>query len=766
VGNSGCNLAEIKHRRATTLILLGAAVFVLLSLLIALNAFNVRALTPHTTGQIFLLTSLSVLVFLLFVTVLVLLLRNLIKLLAEQRSQVLGARLRTRMFIGALLVSLVPALFMFLFSFLLMNRSIDRWFSQPASEVRDDSTQIAVELSHYASLNARAEAESIANSPVLSSALTSGDTAALVDQLSAHQITLQGGFAVLFRDVVPIAAYQLPPAGGKIEVHSWLNDEDDQEPIDASQPLTSVIRGAARRFDEPMLFVGTSEYALGTASLPGGGLVVAGLPMPAGLNAIMANLSTGTTQYWALYRQRRLIRMTYFLLLLMLTALVFFSSSWLALIVSRQMTRPLEALADATVEIGKGDYSHRVTVEATAEMAELVRSFNLMAADLEHSRILADTAARELSAANLAIEARRKELETILETIPSGVVTLDASRHIVLGNRAFAELLRLSGQPDLFGVLLDSLLPTDLAEQLIRLERRARRMGTASTDFELHTPRGVVSLSVTLAALHPHNGQPRGSILVLEDVSDFLHAQRQAAWKEVAQRVAHEIRNPLTPITLSAERIRRHVERAAPESPGIIRKCCDVILGSVESMRTLVGQFSALAEFPVAHPQHADLNEIVDSALMLFEGRIQGIRVEKHLDPHLPPVMADPEALRRALANLIDNAAEAMHDSLLRVLSIETGPGERPGVAEIIVADTGPGITDDMRERLFLPWFSTRQRGTGLGLSIVAKIIQDHGGSIRAENNAPAGARFIIELPLAETNGVDHTAAATLTKTL
>ena len=206
------------------------------------------------------------------------------------------------------------------------------------------------------------------------------------------------------------------------------------------------------------------------ASLPSGGTLVAGLPMPAGLNAIMSNLSAGTSQYWALYRQRRIIRMTYFLLLLMLTALVFFSSSWLALYVSRQMTRPLEALADATVEIGKGDYSHRVTVAATAEMAELVRSFNHMAADLEQSRSLAETSARELSAANLAIESRRKELETILETIPSGVVTLDASRRILLGNRAFAEVARIDGQKDLAGVQLDSLLPLGVHRELARLD--------------------------------------------------------------------------------------------------------------------------------------------------------------------------------------------------------------------------------------------------------------------------------------------------------
>ncbi len=753
-------MADVKHKR-TTLILLAVAVFVLLLLLLALNAFNLRSLNPRTTAQIFLLTSVSVLVFLLFVTVLVLLLRNLIKLLAEQRSQVLGARLRTRMFIGALLLSFVPALFMFLFSFLLMNRSIDRWFSEPASEVRDDSSQIGMELSHYASLNARAEAASMAGSSALAAAFLTGDTRAILDEMRSHQITLQGGFAALYRDSAPVATYELPQLSGPAEVHSWLNTEDKQQ-IPADQPLAAAILKAAQRADEPMLVAGGSEYALGAASLPGGGVVVAGLPMPAGLNAIMTGLSTGASQYWALYRERRIIRATYFLLLLMLTALVFFSSSWLALYVSRQMTVPLEALADAMDEIGKGEYSHRVTAPASAEMAELVRSFNHMAADLEQSRLLAESSARELSAANLALEARRKELETILETIPSAVVTLDPSRGILLGNRAFIELLRLDPHTTISGTSLDSLLPTELTAELLRLERRAHRMGVASSEFELHTAAGAVNVAITIAALDPGSSQSRGSILVLEDVTELLHAQRQAAWKEVAQRIAHEIRNPLTPITLSTERIRRHIDRSSPESPGIIRKCCDAILGSVESMRTLVSQFAALAEFPVAHPRTADLNQIVESALLLFEGRIRDIRVEKHLDPGLPPVMADPEALRRAVANLIDNAAEAMQESLLRVLSIETRPGERNGMAEIVVADTGHGLTNEMRERLFLPWFSTRRRGTGLGLSIVAKIIQDHGGSIRAENNSPAGARFIIELPLAEVGAAEGSPPAAL----
>ncbi|MBT9331175.1 HAMP domain-containing protein [Acidipila sp. 4G-K13] len=732
--------------------------FLLLFVLAALNAFNLRFLHPRSTGQILIFTSLSVVVFLLLITVMVLLSRNTLRLLAEQRSHVLGSRLRTRMFMGAVLLSFVPAFFMFLFSFLLMNRSIDRWFSQPVAELREDTSRLAMELSHYAALNARAEAESFARSPEFTQSYETGNTQALLDDIRAHRITLQGGFTVLYRDNAAVAQYELPPASGAVVVSSWIDSDAQAQPEPSGGPLTATVLSASQRTDEPVLSVGGREFALGSASLAGGGTIIVGLPMPSGLSSVIRQVRVGASEYWMLYRERRTIRTTYFLLLLLLTVLVFFASSWLALYLSKQITRPVEALADAMNEIAQGHYDQRITVTATGEMAELTVSFNHMAADLEQSRRLADTSTRELSQANLALQARRNELETILETIPTGVVTLDGERRILGTNRTFADLLGLDLQRDLSGVPLDSLLPLEMTEELQRLDRRAHRMGVAASEFEMRTTRGRLSISATMAALDLGESR-RGSILVIEDVTEFLRAQRQVAWKEVAQRVAHEIRNPLTPIGLSAERIRRHIDRNLPESPAVIRKCCDVILGSVESMRTLVDQFAALAEFPAAQPRPAALNAIVESAVSLFHGRIENIRIEQHLTADLPPVMADPEALKRALANLIDNAAEAMQDSLLRVLSIETCLSEHRGIAEIVVADTGPGLTDEMRERIFLPWVSTRQRGTGLGLAIAAKIVQDHGGAIRAERNAPAGARFIIELPLAENpngNGNGH----------
>jgi PAS domain S-box-containing protein len=747
-------LVESKHRRATV-VALAAATLLLVLLLSALNAFKLSFLHPVSTGQIFLFTALSVIVFLLFVMLLILLLRNILKLLADQRSRVLGSRLRSRMLIGALLLSFAPALFMFLFSFGLMNRSIDRWFTQPVAELRDNSTRIAVELAHYVSLNARAEAESLARSPSFTEHYENADRPRLLEEIRTHRITLQGGFAVVYRDGFPVAQYQLPQSSQPPVVHAWL-DDNEGEKSSAFPDFTTAALKAAQRTDEPVLTVGDNQYAVGDATIGDGGLVVVGLPMPAGLSSTVAQIRNETTQYWTLYRERRSIRSTYLLLLLLLTALIFFASSWLALYLSKQITRPVEALADAMNEIAEGQYDQRVTVSATEELGELVRSFNHMASDLEQSRSRAETSASQLSAANLTLEARRKELETILETIPSAVVTLDSERSILQANRAFLNLVTPHQPRHLTGSQLASVFAADVAAQLTLLERRAQRMGIAATEFEMPTSAGRLSLTATISVLDL-GANKRGSILVIEDVTDFLRAQRQLAWKEVAQRVAHEIKNPLTPIALSAERIRRHMDRNLPESPGVIRRCVDVILSSVESMSTLVDQFAVLAQFPAAQPKPADLNAIVESAVMLFHGRLDNIRIEQRLSRELPPVMADSQALKRALANLIDNAAEAMQNSLLRVLSIETCLSENHGMAELVLADTGHGLTDEMRERLFLPYVSTKQRGTGLGLAIAAKIVQEHHGAIRAENNSPAGARFILELPLAEngsaTNG-------------
>jgi two-component system, NtrC family, nitrogen regulation sensor histidine kinase NtrY len=416
--------------------------------------------------------------------------------------------------------------------------------------------------------------------------------------------------------------------------------------------------------------------------------------------------------------------------------------------------------------IAAGDYARRVSPSATEELGELAASFNAMATDLESSRALAEQSTTQLSELNATLQQRRAELETIIETIPNGVVTLSPTLHIVLANRAFFELLDPGGQKQFIGMLLNEALPADITDTIERLIRRSHRMGSASDEMQMPSASGPLQISATVALLEGSGTDPHahlGYVLVLEDVSELLRAQKQSAWKEVARRVAHEIKNPLTPIALNAELIQRHIGRLKllltehpieTNSPAVIERATTVISSSVETMRSLVDQFATLAEFPSSRLRPADINSIVENSLALFAGRLGNIRLRRDLTPNLPLVSADPEALRRALSNLIDNAAEAMQDSLHRELTISTRllPS---GMLELAVADTGPGLTDELRERLFLPYFSTKQRGTGLGLSIASKIVQEHLGTIRAEKNVPAGAKFIIELRPATSTPTD-----------
>jgi two-component system nitrogen regulation sensor histidine kinase NtrY len=766
--------------RRAIIIGLGVALLVLFLTLATLNAFNLNFLDPASPIQTLVFIALSTIAFLLFVGVLVLLVRNVLKLYADQRSRVLGTRLRTRMVWGAVLVSLVPLVFMFAFSYLLMNRAQERWFSQPVAQMRQDSNDMAAELDRYIGANARAEADSIAIGLSENSGAISSATA--TRELYRHEATLQGGFSLIYRDNQPLASLHVPldstQAGAVKPMLPEYNTSDEDsvarplQTIPLSGKVQNAILQVAQRNDDSIYTLGSVNYILATAALKEG-IVVVGLPIPANIASKMQSIQISDRNYQALFRQRRQVRSLYMLLLLLTTSLALFACCWLALYLSKQVTRPVESLADAMEAIAAGNYAHRVGSSATEELGELVDSFNAMASDLESARTAAERSTTQLSELNAVLRARRTELETLIETIPNGVATLSSQGKIILANRAFLEMMDPGGQKRFVGTDLSQVFSTEIVEALDRLFRRAHRMGTASAEVSVQSALRTLQLSATVALLesgHAGSREHLGYVLVLEDVTQLLHAQKQSAWKEVARRVAHEIKNPLTPISLNAELIQRHVTRLAPtfsehaiepRSLEVIQHSTEIIIASVETMRSLVNQFSALAEFPSARPQPADLNQIVDSSLALFSGRMSNIHVTRDLAGHLPLVLADPEALTRALSNLIDNAAEAMHDSLLRELRISTRLLES-GWVEMAVADTGPGVTDDMRERLFLPYFSTKQRGTGLGLSIAAKIIQEHHGTIRVEKNSPVGARFIIELRPASNHDGDGVDGASI----
>jgi two-component system, NtrC family, nitrogen regulation sensor histidine kinase NtrY len=725
-----------KSYRKQVIILLAISVFLLLAILVSETAFDLSFLHPGNNQDIAVFAALSALIFLLFVALSFVLMRNLLKLFAERRLGVLGSKFRTRMVAGALLLSSLPVVVMYWFAYGLMNRSIDKWFSTPVEEVRANTHAMASVLASYAMQNARAEAVAIAASPEMERAFSGHGFSGVVSEFQHHELTLQGGFALAVRDGDAEASFNAPAA--------W--------PVLKSRlPLADAAAGHPAQFTWQ-----DTDYSLGSAPVAGGGLILVAIPLPRDFSETVRQVEASQQRYYNLARERRVVRRTYMGLLLLLTMIVLFVTTWLALFLAKIVTRPLSALAEAMQEISRGRLDYRVDVRAADEIGDLVRSFNRMAEDLEASRRQIEASSRDLSAANAELEQRRRQMEIILESIPTGVLSLDADRRVTHINHALLRMFRPDAGHEgaslsLRGAPLADVFPAELLEDFEPLLRRADRMGMTTSQMDVQLPRGSLNVAATVATLR-HQGERSGYVVVFEDLSDLLKAQKQAAWREVARRVAHEIKNPLTPIALSAERIQRHIERATPADPAslaLVRSCAETIASAVETVRQLVNEFSTLARFPVAKPQPADVNEIIENALAMFNGRLDGVGLHKSLAPDLPRVMADGEAVKRAIANLVDNAAEASQDSVVREIEISTALVASRDAVEITVADTGHGVTRELKEKLFLPYFSTKKRGTGLGLAIVSRIVEDHHGSIRVEENHPVGTRFIVELPLA-----------------
>jgi two-component system, NtrC family, nitrogen regulation sensor histidine kinase NtrY len=721
-------------RRKRAIVLLAIAVFLLFAILVSQTAFNQTILRPDSNQQVVVFYALSLLISLLFVALTFVLARNLLKLFAERRLGVLGSKFRTRMVVGALLLSFVPVMVMYWFAYGLMNRSIDKWFSTPVEEVRADTDAMASLLAGYAAQNARSEAIAIAAAPETQRAFEGHGFAATVEEFRLHEATLQGGFTLVLQNGVAEASLDAPAPWSVLK---------------QKLPLAQAAAGQPAPFTWEQ-----TEYTLGSAPVGKNGVILVAMPLPPEFSRTVKQIESSQQRYLQLSRERRHVRQTYMGLLLLLTMMVLFVTTWLALFLSKLVTRPLAALAEATQEISRGRLDYRIDVSAADEIGDLVRSFNRMAEELETSRRQIEASSRDASTANAELDQRRRQMETILESIPTGVLSLDAGRGVTHANQALLRMFHPDGYVDgkrmQAGARLADVFPPEVLQDLEALLRRADRMGMTTSQLEMPLQRTSLNVAVTVAILRRQE-ERSGYVIVFEDLSDLLKAQKQAAWREVARRVAHEIKNPLTPIALSAERIQRHLERAVvPDkaSLDIVRACAETIEGAVETVRRLVDEFSTLARFPASNPHPADINEVIESALAMFNGRMDGIGLHKSLAPDLPKVMADAEAIKRALANLVDNAAEAMHDSLVREIEISTALVASRDAVEITVSDTGHGVTRELKEKLFLPYFSTRKRGTGLGLAIVSRVMEEHHGSIRVEENQPVGARFILELPV------------------
>lgn len=726
-----------ERRRKTALILLLIFVPILFFLGWSLATFNLGFIHPEGAPETILLAALSTFIVVAFVVFGLILLRILLKLHAERKRQQLGSQFKTKLVVAFLGLSLVPVCVLFLFAYGLLNRSLDKWFGIPFDALRRDAGAISQELAVEAEQRSLDDAAHLASDPGILRDIRRGDIAGL-----ERSLALRSGYLGLVSAMVSTPDARLIARTG------------GAGPLAADVPglfpeLDSTGEAAARwRFHDADYFLGAEKLQDPSGHTPG--IVVAARRLPLDLEQKAAQIELEARRYDALSRHLKALKRFDLSALGLLTLLVLFSATWFAMFFSKQVTVPIQALAQATDEVSRGNLGYQVTARADSELGALIRSFNEMTRQLEENRRAIDRAAEALQRANRELEERSNVMEAILENIPTGVISVDPQGEINEVNSTAETLLgaeRLQA-----GRHLTELFAPEDAREVARLFRRAARQGVVTRQMELDLGGRRATVALTVSSIRARHGAV-GSVLVIEDLTELLRAQRAAAWREVAQRLAHEIKNPLTPIQLSTERIRRLVERAgpsalAPDVVAAVAESASLIGREVTALKSLVDEFSLFARFPASEPVLSSLNAIVEDALNVFDGRLDGIRVHRELGADLPRVQADPEQMKRALVNLIDNAAEALQHWPLREIWVRTSLGPDREVVELTVADSGPGVSPDAKEKLFVPHFSTKGRGSGLGLAIVSRIVSEHRGFIRVEENRPSGARFIIELPV------------------
>lgn len=678
---------------------------VLVILLVWQGSFRIEYV-PSDVRETVVVWAVSTFIFLLTVTVAFMLFRAIVKAYIDRQRNREGSRIRSKLLAGALVLTLAPACFYVVFSFYVLNRHLDAWFGRPARDVTAELKQLDRDYKQAAQDRLQAQANWLALLPQTIEAARTGRMDAeyfrsVCDRLGIRRVVL------------------VKPGEAPMLLHQTFGP-----------PPSLAVNASAAVTDRGDLIADLILVAPVTSELVEKNKAAAEERIRRSVDA-----ESGRS---------RLYQDAYLRLIVLITVFVFFVAAWAAQTLSRQISIPISALLGAAEEVRRGNLSYRVRVHAIDELAALVRAFNEMTSELESN-------AKEL-------QARRQFTEAILESIPTGVISVTPDERIERVNRALNGIFPPKVIEDAAS-LSDLFAVEDLAE-IRYLLKRARRTGSAASQFDLQNGGAVIHLAVTVASLQ----QARGFVVVLEDTSDLLRAQKATAWQEVARRIAHEIKNPLTPISLSADRISRQLAKLPLELSmrAIFEECTDTIRQEVMSVKTLVDEFAQFSRFPTATPVPSNLNEIVEAALNVFAGRLQNLELSVALEPRLPFVMADREQIKRVIVNLVDNAAEAMMNCPVRKLCVQTALVS-PETVELSFSDTGPGISPQDKEKLFVPYFSTKERGTGLGLAIVSKIVTEHHGRLRVEDVAPTGARFVIELSTAAmAEAINEGADATL----
>jgi two-component system nitrogen regulation sensor histidine kinase NtrY len=727
---------DIQRRKREGVIIIVIIALVVLLTFIENRIINFGADFPvSNTILMFILININLLLLLLLIF---LVFRNLVKLLYERKRKVMGAKLRTRLVVAFIALTLLPTIVLFFFSINFITTSIEFWFNVPVEHALENSLSVGRSIYSRVEENNRFFLERVAYQVRKKKLLDPSNR----NELARYIQIVQREFNI---DAVEVYA-----ANSERIAFALTTDLADKSfgLVSADKLLEDIEPKEVWSIAE---FISSGELIRTICTVPFGvqrtdakAFVILSTLISPDLSQNMKSISRGFEEYQQIKLLKEPIQITYYITLSIVALLILFCAIWFGFYLAKSISIPIKELAEGTRRVAEGELSFSINPVADDEIGSLVESFNKMTRDLRISREQLEHSASMLQQQNIEIEKRRQYMEIVLKNVSAGVITLDAKGYIATINKSAEKMLNLKSDE-----ILNKSYKHLLNGKYLHLAGEIMETLSSSKDDAVELPLKLTivgrprSFMVHINALKDDKSRHMGMVMVFDDLTELEKAQRMSAWREVARRIAHEVKNPLTPITLSAQRLKR--KYSDQHNDPVFEECTRMIIDHVELIRNLVNEFSAFAKFPTANPKPCKLPAIIEETTALYKEGHPNIQFEIDIAEDFPVLNLDRQQIKQALINIIDNAVAAIktkgaifltltYDSILKMARIE-------------IADNGAGISDEDKTRLFEPNFSTKKAGMGLGLTIVNTIIEDHNGMIRVQDNQPHGAKFVIELP-------------------
>lgn len=678
-------------------------------------------------------------VILLVILLVYLVCRNLVKLFMESRSNPLATRLRTKLVLSFVGLSLVPTLLLFFAAAGFINNTVHNWFNTQVETSLSESLEVAQIYYKNSASNALYYGRQISGFIKTQKLLNQDNLPRLKELIRQKQTEYNLGVVEVYsaqREELVRAANPAVPKGEFTNPAS----EDINRGLSGSE-LTRINQAGKADLIRGIVPVYSTWNERDVV-----GVVVVNYYVPNSLVSKMKEITDSYHEFRQLKILKNPIRAGYIITLFLITAVLVFFAYWMGVYLANSMTRPVQELAEATRAVADGNLNVHIESYAADEIGMLVQSFNRMTDDLRTKQQALNASNQELSRINQEIEQRRRYMEIVLRNVAAGVISVDKAGVITTINTSAEKLLSIDTGSVLGKNFRDVLAGPhlDFVKESLR-DLIQTKQDTINRQISLSIRGARLTLHLHLTLLRDEGGDFMGTVLVLDDLTQVMKVQRMAAWREVARRIAHEIKNPLTPIQLSAQRLRKRYLSRFSDDEKVFDECTEMIIKSVDELKTLVNEFSNFARMPAIQPEPNDINALIRETLTLYQEAHRGVSFSFTPDERLPQLKIDRDQIKRVIINILENAVAAMEEQ--GTIEIRSSFDPELKMASFTIADSGPGVAPDDKPRLFEPYFSTKKTGTGLGLAIVSSIVSDHNGFVRIRDNEPQGACFVVELP-------------------